>query len=133
MSLAVRKTLVLFLAISFVAAPQIALSAEMDDARMAAEADAKSDVSSWLWLGAGCLFNLLGVGAAYVILPSPPASRLLGKSHEYVAVYTDSYQAAARNIQVKNALIGCGLSAVGWVLYWVFWVVIFGAGWFWAI
>ena len=106
--------------------PSLVNASDFDDARMAAERDAKSDVSAWLWLGAGCLFNLLGVGAAYVIVPSPPASRLLGKSNEYIAAYTDMYKDSARGVQVKNALIGCGANAACGVLYYVFWVLVLG-------
>jgi uncharacterized membrane protein YfcA len=129
--LSARKLMVVALAFAVIAAPVLAQSSETDTARMAAEADAKSDVSTLLWMGAGFLFNLLGVGAAYIIVPSPPASRLLGKSSEYVAVYTDSYQSAARNVQVKNALIGCAISAACGLLttlvYWAAW-----GGWWWA-
>jgi hypothetical protein len=123
---------VLGLALIVLATPSLLNASEFDNARMAAERDAGSDVSMWLWLGAGCLFNLLGVGAAYVIVPSPPASRLLGKSNEYIAAYTDMYKESARGIQVKNALIGCGISSVGYVLYWVFVVLIFGGSYWWV-
>jgi len=99
---------------------------------MDGERDGKADVNQWLWLGAGCLFNLLGVGAAYLIVPSAPASRLLGKSAEYTATYTEAYQNGARNVQVKNALIGCGIDVVFWLMYWVFWVLLLGYGWWWA-
>lgn len=127
-----RNVLVLALATIVLATPSLLNASEYDDARMAADRDAGSDVSMWMWLGAGCLFNLLGVGAAYVIVPSPPASRLLGKSNEYVAAYTDMYKEAARGIQVRNALIGCGLNAACGVLYYVFWVLVLGYNfWLW--
>jgi len=129
--LSARKLMVVALAFAVIAAPVLAQSSEADAARMSAETDAKSDVSALLWMGAGFLFNILGVGAAYIIVPSPPASRLLGKSSEYVAIYTDSYQSAARNVQVKNALVGCAISAGCYLLstlaYWAF-----VGSWWWA-
>ena len=54
----------------------------------------------------GCLGNILGYLIASVYEPTPSASRLLGKSPEYAAVYTDSYKAESRNIQVRQATIG---------------------------
>jgi hypothetical protein len=66
-------------------------------------------------------------------VPSAPATRLLGKSSEYTAVYTEAYQNAARNVQVRNALIGCGIDAALWVLYVVFWVLVLGNAFWWAV
>ncbi|MCD6531997.1 hypothetical protein J7K99_06115 [bacterium] len=83
-----------------------------------AKLDAQIDINTTLWMGAGCLFGLLGVGAAYVIEPSPPASRLLGKSAEYVAIYTDCYKEEGKSIQTKAALKGCVVGTlVAWALY----------------
>lgn len=130
--LSARRMLVVALAFAVASAPVLAQSSEIDAAILAAEADAKSDVSAVLWMGAGCLFNILGVGAAYVMVPSPPASRLLGKSSEYVAVYIDSYESAARNLQVRNALIGCGIGAACGLLWYFALLATWGwDGWYW--
>ena len=80
------------------------------EAVAAGEKDAEAEVNKTLWFAAGCFLTVLGVVGAYVIEPSPPASRLLGKSPEYVAFYTDAYKAKARNIQVRPALIGCAIT-----------------------
>ena len=72
-----------------------------------AKLDVRKDVNTILWLGAGCLFSILGVGAAYVIKPSPPASRLLGKSSDYVAAYTNCYRHEGRKLQTRAAAVGC--------------------------
>jgi hypothetical protein len=57
---------------------------------------------------------------SYVYQPSPPANRLLGKSSEYTAFYTDAYKDAAKKIQTKWAWTGClvstGVAVVGYVL-----------------
>jgi hypothetical protein len=92
-----------------------------DDVVMAmqqAEADAAADTSSGGWFAAGCFLGVIGWAAAYVTEPSPPASRLLGKSPEYVAAYTDAYRLKAKNIRASKSLLGCviGNGCVG-VLY----------------
>jgi hypothetical protein len=90
---------------------------DLSEARMTAEMDAKADCNGALWIGAGCLGGLLGLLISYVYMPSPPASRLIGKSPEYVAVYTDAYKEKSRSIQTSNALIGCGLNLVFNIIY----------------
>jgi hypothetical protein len=73
-----------------------------------AQAQAKSDVSPILWLAIGCLLNVVGwVMAMLVTFTNPPVSSLLGKSPDYVTVYTDAYKAEAKRIQTGKALIGC--------------------------
>ncbi len=79
-------------------------------------------------MGGGFLFGLLGVGAAYVITPSPPAMQLLGKSSEYVAAYTDAYVRAAKGVQTSNAWIGCIVNGVISVVYAVVVVAAAAAG-----
>ena len=59
------------------------------------------------WYGAGFLFGVLGVGAAYVMTPAVPPERLLGKSPDYVIFYTDAYQETIRTKRVEQASIGC--------------------------
>ena len=80
---------------------------ETSDICQRAKLDAQADVNKMLWFGVGCLFGILGLGAAYIIEPSPPATRLLGKPPEYVAVYTDCYRDEGKRVQTKNALVGC--------------------------
>lgn len=72
-----------------------------------AQMDAENDINGTIWFGAGCLLGLIGWGAAYVVKPSPPATRLVGKSPEYVAQYTDCYIEAGKKIQTKKAMNGC--------------------------
>ncbi len=96
---------------SMVGAP-VVLQAQATEACMQAEADVRRDVNGTLWIVAGFFFGLLGIGAAYIIEPDPPMSRLVGKDPGYVAAYTDCYKRAGRSIQVNKALIGCVASAV---------------------
>lgn len=73
---------------------------------LTAEQDAESDAKKVTWFFIGFLGNILGVIIASVYEPAPPASRLLGKSPEEAALYTDSYRAKSRSIQLRQSLIG---------------------------
>ena len=56
----------------------------------------------------GCLFcGLPAIGVAYIHQPSPPTARLMGKSAEYVLLYTQTYKEKIRSHQVMDATIGC--------------------------
>ena len=102
---------VLFMAILVFSMPLVPLAQQASvqaEAIAEAEADAEADVQKNLWLVLGCFFPVLGVVAGYVIAPSPPSSKFLGKPPEYVAFYTDAYQAKSKNIQGRRALIGTG-------------------------
>ena len=74
-----------------------------DQARM----DARSDVKGGTWFIVGCLLGLVGWIIAYVVEPNPPATRLLGQSPDYVAVYTDAYKREGKKVQSQKALSGC--------------------------
>lgn len=84
------------------------------DAKAAAEYDAEDDVNTTVWLAAGGVLGVVGnlplgaiaIGGAYVYQPVPPAERLLGKSAEYVTVYTDTYKARSRNLRLSAAAKG---------------------------
>lgn len=63
--------------------------------------DAKKDVNTVGSLCTGCLLMPAGVGSAYFIKPEPESTCLIGKSSEYVSVYTNTYKTTARNIQTN--------------------------------
>ena len=92
----------------------IAQHTTIADARTAAEYDAEDDVNTTVWLAAGGILGVVGnlplgaiaVGGAYVYQPVPSADRLLGKSAEYVTVYTDTYKARSRNLRLSAAAKG---------------------------
>jgi len=79
----------------------------LQDACLQAQIDAKRNVSEGTWFAAGFLFGIFGVGAAYISTPHPPPERLLGKSPDYIILYTNCYQRHARDKQVNNAVAGC--------------------------
>ena len=76
------------------------------DAHLTAEQDAESDAKKVTWFFIGLFGNILGVLVASIYEPAPPASRLLGKSPEDAALYTDSYKAKGRSIQLRQSVIG---------------------------
>ncbi len=93
----------------------VALMAQETSAQKAcaqAQQDAQMEINKTLWLAIGFFGELLGIAAAYVIEPSPPASKLIGKSPEYVAAYTDCYKDAGKKIQAHAAIKGCVLSVL---------------------
>lgn len=93
------------------------------DAQLRAEQDAESDAKKVRWFFIGFLGNILGVLIASIYEPAPPASRLLEKSPEYAALYTDSYRAKSRSIQLRQSLIGLVVPLVLMIL----WVILLGS------
>ena len=87
------------------------------EAIIAAQRDAQNDVNKSLWFLGGCLGGVIGVIIAYGVEPAPSATRLLGKSPEYVAFYTDAYKEKAKRLQADNAMVGCGVNALVTVVY----------------
>lgn len=77
------------------------------DAKAAAQLE---DSSLWFW--AGCALGATGMVIAYIIEPKPSAVSLLGKSPEYVAVYSDVYTKEVKNANTKAATRGCIASGV---------------------
>ncbi len=65
-----------------------------------------------LWIGLGFVLNLIGVGLALLVVPSPEVSDLLGRSPEYVAGYVNAYKSARRSAQFRWAAIGCGVAVL---------------------
>ncbi len=92
------------------------------DACMQAQMDAQADVNGTMWFFGGCIFGLVGLGAAYVIEPSPPTTRLLGQPPDYVAMYTDCYKEAGKSIQTSNAMKGCVLNFLLGCLPYILWI-----------
>ena len=112
------RVLVLFMAVLTFGMPFVTIAQEdmwKLEARVAAERDAEADAKQVLWIGGnfllgvagGCVLGSVGLLGAYLYEPVPPASRLMGKSPEYVLFYADAYKARAQNLQLKSAFIGC--------------------------
>ena len=90
------------------------------DAQLRAEQDAESDAKKVRWFFIGFLGNILGVLIASIYEPAPPASRLLEQSSEYAALYTDSYRAKSRSIQLRLSVIGLVIPFVLIILWMIF-------------
>lgn len=110
--------LVLFMAGLIFSMPFVTIAQEDSwklEARVAAERDAEADSKQLLWVGGtfllgvvgNCVLGSVGLLGAVLYEPTPSASRLLGKSPEYVLVYADAYHAKTRQIQVRSAVLGC--------------------------
>ena len=100
----------LIFSIPFVAlAQQYSVYAE---ATAAAQRDATANTDSTFWFIVGCFGNVLGLIYANYAVPSPPASRLIGKSPEYVAAYSDAYKMKAKQLQTNQAVRGCITNAI---------------------
>ena len=97
------------IALGFIANPVVLNAAESEEVANACkqgEFDAHRDVNGTLWLAIGFFGGIFGIAAAYLIEPSPPASRLIGKSPEYIQVYTDCYKRKGKSVQGKKAITG---------------------------
>jgi len=94
----------------------IMATAAIEDAKR----DANADVNKLLWVGAGCLLSgvslvdnyscllsTAGLIGTYFYRPNPPASRLIGKSPEYVTFYTEAYKAESGKLQALMSTAGC--------------------------
>lgn len=102
--------LVFFIAVLVFSAPVITLAqqnSELADAVAAAEQDAKADVNQGMWGAVGLLCGCFTVPIAYFFQPPPPAARFVGKSPEYIRIYTQTYKAKVRNRQAGPAILGC--------------------------
>lgn len=93
------------------------------DADLKAEQDAESDAKKVSWFFIGFFGNIIGILIASIYEPAPPASRLLEKSPEYVALYTDRYRSKSRSIQIRQSVIGL---VVPFVLA-ILWMILLGA------
>jgi hypothetical protein len=82
--------------------------APFDAGRAAAEGvqDADADINGTLWFFMGCL-GIIGIAVAYLAEPSPPPARLMGKSAEYLMLYTSAYKTEGKSIQGRHAIYGC--------------------------
>jgi hypothetical protein len=86
----------------------------VDAARAVLEAtqDAQADENGVLWFFAGCLLGVIGIVIAAVADPSLPPARLMGKSPEYLAIYTQTYKSEAHSAQLRSSLWGFGTAIV---------------------
>ena len=112
------------MALLLLSMPCLTLAQQTNDAAQAiadAKRDAKNAPNSYVWYPAGCFLGVAGILIAAVYTPHPPAEKLLGKSPEYIAYYTSTYQQVAKDDQVTEATLGCltGTCLVGAAYGWL--------------
>lgn len=84
---------------------------EVSGACEAGKADAETFNSGVGFVAAGFLCGIFGFGAAAIYTPKPPAERIVGKSGDYVTMYTSCYEREAKNKNMKMACIGWAVGA----------------------
>ncbi|MDE0089154.1 MAG: hypothetical protein OXU23_25785 [Candidatus Poribacteria bacterium] len=115
----VLLTMLLTFSMPFVTLAQQNLLAE---AVADAERDARKYADSGRWFGIGCLFSPSLPYCGPYFLPilrtmvdesiSLPPTRLLGKSPEYIRLYTAAYSKKIKEIRTDSATAGCCLPYV---------------------
>ena len=112
-----KKLLSLYLVFCIFSLPCVLNAQEVEQAVEQAKKDATADVNGCLWFGLGFVFSIFGFAASYYIVSSPSAERLLGKSPEYVEVYTIAYKAKFRSRQSGYAAGGCITSGMAFLMF----------------
>lgn len=87
-----------------------------DQAIRDAERDVENDINRPMWFALGCLFPGVGLLTPYFYSHPIPQSRLLGKSPEYVAYYTDTYKRKSVSSRFGSACLGTGVGAGVYVI-----------------
>ena len=115
------KTLafILILTTLFTTIPCSAQSGLAAQAVIDARRDAGKDVNKIQWLALGCCFNGITHAAATIMTPDIPINRFMGKSPEYVFLYSQEYQRKARSLRNKYTLIGWGTGFVLVAAYYI--------------
>ena len=116
------RTLSFIMVIMLFSPPFLTYAQQTGDAAQAI-ADAQRDaelVDNSIWAAAGCVFNVMGILLASMATPPVPVEKILGKSPEYVAYYTSTYQQTVKGEQTKSATTGCiigiGMGVIGYLL-----------------
>ena len=97
-------------------AQQIEPISDEQQAIMDAERDAKL-TDTQIWTLAGCGFGIWGIAAAYAITPAVPTTKLLGKSPEYIAFYTETYQQKVKAERARQAGLGCLVAGATYIYF----------------
>ena len=75
----------------------------LEDARR----DAKSDYNALFYIGVGCCTGVFGLIYEYAEEPEIKTARLMGKSPEYIEIYSAEYYRIARRRQLGYTAAGC--------------------------
>ena len=85
-----------------------------------AERDASAHLNKLLWFTTGFSLPVIGVFLSQRNQRSIPGARLLGKSPEYVAFYTNAYRIKMKKLRFNWSLLGClgGTAVAGLTVFW---------------
>lgn len=85
-----------------------------------AERDASAHLNKLLWFTTGFSLPVIGVFWSQRNQRSIPGARLLGKSPEYVAFYTNAYRIKMKKLRFNWSLLGClgGTTVAGLTVFW---------------
>lgn len=85
-----------------------------------AERDASAHLNKLLWFTTGFSLPVIGVFLSQRNQRSIPGGRLLGKSPEYVAFYTNAYRIKMKKLRFNWSLLGClsGTTVTGLAVFW---------------
>ena len=72
-----------------------------------AERDASAHLNKLLWFTTGFSLPVIGIFLSQRNQRSIPGARLLGKSPEYVAFYTNAYRIKMKKLRFNWSLLGC--------------------------
>ena len=115
-----KDIITLFLLVLFVSSTSIAQYitpiSDQQQAIRDAERDAKL-ADTQIWALAGCGFGIWGIAAAYAITPAVPALKLLGKSPEYTAFYTETYRQKVKAERTRQAGLGCLVAGAAYIYF----------------
>ncbi len=76
-------------------------------ATSAAERDASAHLNKLLWFTTGFSLPVVGLFLSQRDQRAIPGARLLGKSPEYVAFYTNAYRIKMKKLRFNWSLVGC--------------------------
>ena len=85
-----------------------------------AERDASAHLNKLLWFTTGFSLPVIGVFLSQRNQRSIPGARLLGKSPEYIAFYTNAYRIKMKKLRFNWSLLGClsSTTVAGLVVFW---------------
>lgn len=98
----------------------IEMDNEQYQARIDAEADAKTDVNVMLWLIIGFFCNFIGIIIALVYSPSLNITRFFGKTTLYTLFYEKVYKSIVKRLQIIYALCGFLTPYLIVIIYYMF-------------
>ena len=108
------RVLILFTAVMIFSLPLVARTQDSvhEKAIFDGTQAAESVFNERLWYLTGCFFSFGGYLFAQTYYAPVPTVALLGRSPEYVAIYTDVYRAKSKELRSEAALEGCIHGAV---------------------